>query len=66
MELLITLIGLILIVEGLPYAAFPESMQRWLEQIRQLDPELLRKFGLFCLGFGLFLCYLAQRTALFS
>ena len=66
MELIVTLIGLILIVEGLPYAAFPEAMQRWLDQLRELEPAAMRKIGLVMLGLGLLFCYLAQRTDLFS
>ena len=66
MELLITLIGLLLVVEGLPYAAFPEAMQRWLSQIGELPAATLRGFGLAALGLGLLLCYLAQRTSLFT
>ena len=65
MELLLTLIGLILIIEGLPYAAFPEAMQRWLAQVQELPPAVLRNFGLVALGLGFFLCYLAQRTNFF-
>jgi len=66
MELLISLIGLLLIVEGLPYVAFPEAMQRWLGQLQQLAPATMRKIGLVMLGLGLLLCYLARRTNLFS
>lgn len=64
MEFFVTLIGLILVVEGLPYAAFPEAMQRWLGQIKDLPPGALRAFGLVALGLGLLLCYLARRTAI--
>ncbi|ADH84968.1 DUF2065 domain-containing protein [Desulfurivibrio alkaliphilus] len=66
MEFLLVLIGLILIVEGLPYAAFPEAMQRWLAQMQQLSPVTLRKAGLVMLGLGLLLIYLARRTNFFS
>lgn len=66
MELLLSLIGLVLIIEGLPYAAFPEAMQRWLARLQELEPVAIRKIGLVMLGLGLFLCYLARRTTLFS
>ncbi len=66
MELWLTLIGLILIIEALPYAACPEAMQRWLRQIQEVEPATMRRVGLIALGFGFFLCYLAQRTELFS
>jgi len=66
MKLLVTLIGLVLIFEGLPYAAFPEAMQRWLSQLAQEDPALLRVVGTLAVGGGLLLCYLTQRTSLFG
>lgn len=66
MKLLITLIGLVLVLEGLPYAASPESMQRWLRQILEMDPELLRRVGLAAMVVGFFLVYLAQKSLLFN
>jgi len=65
MKLLLALIGLVLIFEGLPYAAFPEAMQRWLQQVTALPPRALRLFGVAAVAFGLLLCYLTQRTTLF-
>lgn len=65
MELLITLIGLVLVLEGLPYVAFPEAMQDWLRQITTMPPRVLRIIGLIAMASGLFLCYLTQRTNLF-
>jgi hypothetical protein len=64
MKLLFSLVGLILVLEGLPYAAFPEPMQRWLAQMAVMPPRLLRLFGLMAMGSGLLLCYLTQRTTL--
>ncbi len=66
MKFFVTLIGLILIFEGLPYAAFPETMQRWLAQLVQENTAMLRLLGAFAVGCGLLLCYLTQRTTLFD
>jgi len=66
MKLLITLIGLVLIFEGLPYAAFPETMQRWLAHLLQERPGTLRLMGFIAMACGLLLCYLTQRTSLFD
>jgi uncharacterized protein len=65
MELLLTLIGLVLILEGLPYAASPEAMQRWLRQILEMPPQQLRRVGIIAMAAGFLLCYLAQRSGLF-
>ena len=64
MKLLITLIGLILVLEGLPYAAAPEAMQRWLRQLLDMQPEHLRRVGLVAMAVGFVLCFLAQRSDL--
>jgi uncharacterized protein YjeT (DUF2065 family) len=64
MKLLVSLIGLVLVLEGLPYAAFPDAMQKWLRQMVDMPPRYLRIFGFLAMAAGLFLCYLTQRTAI--
>jgi Uncharacterized protein conserved in bacteria len=66
MKLLITLIGLVLVLEGLPYVASPEAMQRWLRQIVVMPPQLLRRIGLAAMAAGFLLCALAQKTGMFD
>jgi len=66
MKLLFTLIGLIFILEGLPYLTFPEAMQRWLRQLMEMRPAQLRIVGLFAVGIGLLICYVALRSNLFN
>lgn len=55
-----------MVLEGLPYAAAPESMQRWLRQILLLSPRQLRQIGGIAMAAGFLLCYLAQKTSLFN
>lgn len=64
MKILVSLLGLVLVLEGLPYATFPEPMQQWLKQMAIMKPGHLRIFGLLAIVAGLFLCYLAQKTPL--
>ncbi|MFO7607375.1 MAG: DUF2065 domain-containing protein [Desulfurivibrionaceae bacterium] len=64
MKFFVALIGLILIFEGLPYAAFPEAMQNWLRQLAEVRPAALRRVGVVAVGIGLLLCYVAQRSGL--
>jgi uncharacterized protein YjeT (DUF2065 family) len=66
MKLLVSLLGLVLILEGLPYAAFPEPMQQWLKQMVVMPPKLLRIFGFLAITAGLFLCYITQKTSIFG
>lgn len=64
MKTLISLIGLVLIFEGLPYVASPEAMQRRLKQLIEMHPESLRIMGIMAMVFGLLLCYIGQRSGL--
>lgn len=64
MKTLITLIGLVLIFEGLPYVASPETMQRWLKQLTEMSPQSLRSNGFLAMALGFLLCYIGQRTGL--
>ncbi len=64
MKYLLSLIGVVLVLEALPYVAFPEAMQNWLKQLSEMDPAVLRVLGLLAMGAGLLLCYITQRTNL--
>ncbi len=66
MKLFVTVIGLIMVFEGLPYFAFPEKMKLFLTQLLEMPSESLRKLGFFLMIIGLFLCYIAQRTSIFQ
>jgi uncharacterized protein YjeT (DUF2065 family) len=66
MKLLFALIGLVFILEGLPYLTFPEAMQRWLKQLVEMNPAQLRIVGLAAVGIGLLICYVTMRTSLFN
>ena len=66
MKLLFTLVGLIFILEGLPYLTFPEAMQIWLHQLMEMKPVQLRMVGLLAVGIGLLICYVSLRTSLFN
>ncbi len=66
MKTLLTLIGLVLILEGIPYMVFPEFMRDWLRQLSESEPDKLRSMGLTALAAGLMLCWFAQRSGLFE
>lgn len=54
MKLLITLIGLVFVLEGLPYVVSPEGMQRWLRQLVEMKPAQLRVIGGIAMAAGFF------------
>jgi len=64
MKFLVALIGLVLIFEGLPYAAFPDAMQKWLRQLTEASPQVLRLIGIVAVLVGLLLCFMSQRSGI--
>ena len=66
MKLLFTLIGLIFILEGLPYLTFPDAMRKWLRQLMDMQPAQLRMVGLAAVVLGLLICFITLRTSLFN
>jgi len=66
MKFLVALIGLFLVLEGMPYLVFPEAMRKWLRQIAAAPAGQLRFMGLLAMIFGLLLCFITQRTNLFG
>ena len=66
MKFFVTVLGLLMVLEGLPYFAFPEKMQALMRQIEEMNPDHLRLVGLVSTLAGLVICYIAQRTDIFS
>lgn len=60
MKLLILLIGMVLIIEGLPYVAAPEAMQEWLKKLSVIPTQQLRIVGLIAMSLGLLICWVVQ------
>ena len=57
MKLLFCLIGLVLIVEGLPYFVSPGKMKKWMIAIQDIPDPYLRTMGLLAMGLGLLIAY---------
>ena len=64
MKILLTLLGLILVLEGLPYAASPETMQRWLRQLTELSPAQLRGIGFVSMLLGFVILFFVRYSGL--
>jgi len=58
MKLLFCLLGLVLIVEGLPYFVFPGKMKKWMLTIQEIPNSHLRFIGFTAMGLGLLITYL--------
>jgi uncharacterized protein YjeT (DUF2065 family) len=61
MNFLLCAIGLVLIIEGIPYFAFPEKMKQMLAKIPLIPTASMRAFGMVAVGMGLILIYISRR-----
>lgn len=57
MRLLLCLIGLVLIVEGIPYFAFPGKMKKWMSTLQEIPDSNLRAMGFVAMALGLLIAY---------
>jgi uncharacterized protein YjeT (DUF2065 family) len=60
MKFFFCVIGMVMIVEGLPYFAFPGKMKEMVQMITGLDDANLRKFGFVLMFAGLCIIYFAM------
>ena len=61
MEFFLSVMGMVLVIEGLPYFAFPEKMKLWVQTMLQIQDGNLRKFGFILMLVGVFLVYLGRK-----
>ncbi|WP_080806175.1 DUF2065 domain-containing protein [Desulfamplus magnetovallimortis] len=60
MKFFLCVIGMVMIVEGLPYFAFPEKMREMVAMVTQLPENALRRFGAILMFLGLGIVYLGK------
>ena len=58
MRLLFCLVGLILVIEGIPYFAFPDKMKRWMIRVQEIPDGHLRAMGFVAMCTGIIMAYL--------
>lgn len=60
MKFFLCVLGMVMIVEGLPYFAFPEKMKVWIRKALELSPGSMRGLGLSLMLLGLLLVALGR------
>jgi hypothetical protein len=60
MAYFLCVLGMVMIVEGLPYFAAPATMKVWIEKLVQLPDSSLRLTGFLLMMAGLGLIYLGK------
>jgi uncharacterized protein YjeT (DUF2065 family) len=57
MKYFLSVIGMVFIVEGLPYFAFPEAIRTYLRKLAEIPDSTLRIMGFAAVASGLLLVY---------
>ena len=61
MKFILCVVGMVMIIEGLPYFVFTEKMKFWIQKILVTPEGALRRLGLVLMSIGLLLVYLGRR-----
>lgn len=56
-RLFFSVLGLLLVLEGLPYFAFPDRLKDWMAKVCQVDSRTLRVLGFLAMMSGLVIVY---------
>ncbi len=60
MEFFLCVLGMVMIIEGVPYFAFPEKMKLWIQKFLEMPDSSLRRFGFVLMILGLCLVYMGK------
>jgi len=60
MEFFLCVLGMVMILEGFQYFAFPEKMKIWVRKVLEMPEAILRKFGFILMLTGLGLVYMGR------
>ncbi len=58
---MLCVIGMVLVVEGVPYFGFPEKMKKMMLTIQEQDDQTLRIMGAMLILLGLLIVVLARK-----
>jgi len=61
MDFFLCVVGMVMIVEGLPYFAFPEKMKLVVKKFLEMPAGSMRKFGFLLMLAGLILVFIGKR-----
>ncbi len=60
MKFFLCVLGMVMIVEGLPYFAAPEKMKYWVQKVVATPDSVLRRLGLVLMVIGLFMVFVGR------
>jgi hypothetical protein len=61
MEYFLCVLGMVMVVEGLPYLTFPEKMKEFMRVIQEQEDSMLRVIGAVLIIMGLLIIFVARQ-----
>ncbi len=62
MEYFLCVLGMVMVLEGLPYFGFPDKMKQFMKTVLEQDDATLRIMGSVLVISGLFIIFLARKS----
>lgn len=59
-EYFLCVLGMVLVVEGMPYFGFPEKTKAFMRYVQEQDDAMLRVLGGITIAIGVLIVYLAR------
>jgi uncharacterized protein YjeT (DUF2065 family) len=60
MAFILSVLGVVLIIEGIPYFAFPRKVKQWALLLQEIPEATLRIIGLISMAAGLLLLFMVS------
>jgi len=60
MKFFLCVVGMVMVVEGFPYFAFPQKMKFVIQKVIEMPDKALQKFGFVLMLLGICLVYLGK------
>jgi uncharacterized protein len=61
LEYFLCVLGMVLVIEGMPYFGFPEKMKAFMRYVQEQDDTTLRVIGGVTIAIGVLIVYLARQ-----
>ncbi len=61
MEFFLCVVGMVMVLEGVPYFGFPDKMREFMQFVQQQDDSTLRIMGGALMVIGLLILFVARR-----
>ena len=62
MKFFLCVIGMVMIIEGVPYFAMPHKMKNWIGKVLEMPDGMLQRFGFVLMLVGMALVFFGKRA----